>query len=220
MENTNMLNVLLNHGSFAVYLIGITAVVLVAVGIERLVTLFIKLSHNTEEALKDVEQCIVDRRYSEAIQLCNALKTAPNLAVVKAGLTAAESGREALRSSISTTVLGISQKCEKRISFLSLIANVATLLGLLGTIMGLIKTFASIAQVDPTKKAELLGLGISEAMYATAAGLFVGIAAMVIHTVCLSKADDIVASAQDTGLRLVTWIEQSERSPSHDKRVA
>lgn len=220
MESTNMINVLLNHGSFAVYLIAFTAVALVAVAAERLATLFLKLSHNTEEALKDVEQCITERRYSEAIQLCNALKGAPNLVVVKSGLVAAESGREAMKSSISTAVLGISQKCEKRISYLSLIANVATLLGLLGTIMGLIKTFASIAQVDPTKKAELLGLGISEAMYATAAGLFVGITAMVIHTLCLSKADDIVASAQDTGLRLITWIEQSERGTGHDRRVA
>jgi hypothetical protein len=88
---------------------------------------------------------------------------------------------------------------------------VATLLGLLGTISGLIKTFASIANADPAEKAKMLGLGISEAMYATAAGLGVGITAMVVHTLCVSKGESIIGDAQDIGLKVITWIEQSER---------
>ena len=57
----------------------------------------------------------------------------------------------------------------------------------------------------------MLGLGISEAMYATAAGLFVGITAMVVHTICVAKSESIVGDVQDAGLKLITWIEQSER---------
>jgi biopolymer transport protein ExbB/TolQ len=116
-----------------------------------------------------------------------------------------------MKSALGGAVLEVSHKCEARVGYLALIANVATLLGLLGTISGLIKTFASIANADPAEKARMLGIGISEAMYATAAGLCVGIAAMVIHTLCVSKGESIVGDAQDTGLKMVTWIEQSER---------
>ena len=96
--------------------------------------------------------------------------------------------------------------------FVALIAAVSTLLGLLGTISGLIKTFAALAKADASQKGELLGLGISEAMYATAAGLIVGIAAMVVHTLCVSKGDDIVGQTQSTAYNFMTWIEESERS--------
>jgi biopolymer transport protein ExbB len=96
--------------------------------------------------------------------------------------------------------------------YLALIANVATLLGLFGTITGLIKTFNAIANADAAQKAQLLGIGISEAMYSTAAGLIVGIAAMVVHTICVSKSDSIVGKAQDVGYKVITWIEQSERA--------
>jgi biopolymer transport protein ExbB/TolQ len=116
-----------------------------------------------------------------------------------------------MKSALGAAVLEITHKCEARVAYLALIANVATLLGLLGTISGLIKTFASIANADPAEKAKLLGLGISEAMYATAAGLFVGITAMVVHTLCVSKGESIVGDAQDAGLKVITWIEQSER---------
>jgi biopolymer transport protein ExbB/TolQ len=69
-----------------------------------------------------------------------------------------------------------------------------------------------MANADAGEKARLLGSGISEAMYATAAGLLVGVAAMVVHTMCVSKTDVIVGKAQRSGLDLMTWIEQSERS--------
>jgi biopolymer transport protein ExbB/TolQ len=49
-------------------------------------------------------------------------------------------------------------------------------------------------------------------MYSTAAGLIVGIAAMVVHTICVSKSDSIVGKAQDVGYKVITWIEQSERA--------
>ncbi|OFZ56638.1 MAG: hypothetical protein A2428_05295 [Bdellovibrionales bacterium RIFOXYC1_FULL_54_43] len=209
------INSLLQHGGFATYLIFSAGIFLVVVSLERLLTLYFRLSYNVHGSMEVIRSHILSKRYTDALQICNNQPNAPEIGVVKAGLMAVENGREAMKSALGGAVLEISHRAEARIGYLSLIANVATLLGLLGTITGLIKTFASLATADPAQKAMMLGTGISEAMYATAAGLCVGILAMVVHTICTSKADIIIGNAQDAGLRLVTWIEQSERA--HDR---
>jgi biopolymer transport protein ExbB/TolQ len=210
---TSVLGTLFEHGGFAAYLIFMAGAVLIAIGSERLITLFARMSFDVRGPVEAIRSLILEKRYTEALQICNKQPSSPELAVIKAGLTAVENGREAMKSALGAEVLEISHRCENRVGYIALIANVATLLGLLGTISGLIKTFASIANADAAEKARMLGMGISEAMYATAAGLGVGILAMVIHTVCTSKGDRIVGSAQDVGLKVVTWIEQSERAP-------
>jgi biopolymer transport protein ExbB len=208
----NGLKILLEQGGPAVWLIFLSGISLLVIGTERLVTLFLRMSFNTDGPIESIRSYILGKKYTEAIQICNSQSGAPDISVVKAGLLAVENGREAMRSALGGAVLEVSHKCESRLQYISLIANVATLLGLLGTITGLIKTFAAIANADAAEKAKMLGLGISEAMYATATGLCVGIAAMVVHTMCVSKADAIVGNAQDTGLKLITWVEQSERA--------
>jgi biopolymer transport protein ExbB len=209
------INVLIEHGSFAVWLILLSGIMLVIIGGERLFTLFIRLSYRTDGAIESIRKYILGKSYTEALQVCNAQTGAPDLAVVKSALLAVENGREAMKSALGGALLEVGHKTEARLGYLSLIANVATLLGLLGTISGLIKTFAAIADADASEKARLLGLGISEAMYATAAGLVVGILAMVAHTICVSKADGIVGHAQDVGFKVITWVEQSERAKTN-----
>lgn len=206
------LEVLLKHGGFAVYLIFASAAVLFVVGIERFVTLFVRLSFNTTNSIESIRSKILEKKYTDALQICNAQPNAPEISVLKAGLMAVENGREAMRSALSGAVLEVSHKCEVRLPYISLIANVATLLGLLGTISGLMKTFKAMAGADAVAKAQLLGNGISEAMYATATGLGIGILAMIVYTLCVSKADEIVGNSQDAGYKLVTWVEQSERA--------
>lgn len=209
----NAIQVLMEHGGFASWLIFAAGLSLIVVGAERLVVLYYRLSFDTTALQESIRTHVLSRQYPEAIQLCNGKLMAPQMQVMKAGLLAVESGREAMKSALGGELLEITHRSEKRVSYLALIANVATLLGLLGTISGLIKTFAAIANAEPAEKARLLGMGISEAMYATAAGLGVGILAMVVHTLCTAKADSIVGAAQDCGLKLITWVEQSERAP-------
>jgi len=207
-----MLEVLINHGGVGSKLIFLSGFLLIALGSERLLALFFGLSFNTKAAIEQIRTAILSRRYTDAIQVCNAKAAAPDLRVVKEALMAAENGREAMRSSLGAALLEVTHQCEARLSYIALLANVATLLGLFGTITGLIKTFAAMANADASEKAKLLGMGISEAMYSTAAGLVVGIAAMVVHTMCTSKSDSIVGQAQDVGFKVNTWIEQSERN--------
>jgi biopolymer transport protein ExbB/TolQ len=202
----------LEAGGATAWIIIFAFVVLIVTGLERLNFLFFKFSFNAEDALESIRQAVLAREYTKAIQICNAHPGAPDLIVVKAGLLAMEHGREAMKSSLGGAVLEVQRACEKRVPLLALIAGVSTLLGLLGTISGLIKTFAALAVADASQKAMMLGNGISEAMYSTAAGLALGIVAMVVYTLCTSKGDDIVGQAQGSGYKLVTWVEESERA--------
>lgn len=201
----------LSEGGFASYLILLSALALIVLTIDKLSFLYLRIKPASEAILNTLSQHVLKAEYTTALQMCNSAKDVPEMEVVKAGLLAVESGREAMKSSLGAAVVDISRRCESRIQIIALIASVATLLGLLGTISGLIKTFVGIAAADPAKKAELLGIGISEAMTATAAGLVVGIAAMVVHTLCTSKIDEIVGKVKKTGYNLVTLIEQAER---------
>jgi biopolymer transport protein ExbB len=203
--------ILLEHGGIGILLIVLSGLGLIVIGVERVITLFYRLSYNTDASIEAIRSHILAKKYTEALQVCNGQSSAPDLAVIKSALLAVENGREAMRSALGGALLEVSHRSEIRLPYISLIANVATLLGLLGTITGLIKTFAAIANADAAEKAKLLGIGISEAMYSTACGLIVGIAAMVIHTICTSKSDAIVGHAQDVGFKVITWVEQSER---------
>lgn len=201
----------MSEGGFTAYLILGAGIGLLFLAFERISFLYFKLKPLPNSVLEQINQMILNRKYMEALQICNGLKDVPQIQVVKAGLMAVESGREAMKSSLGSAVVDISKDCDRRIPLISLIASIATLLGLLGTISGLIKTFAAIAKADPKLKAELLGSGISEAMNATAAGLVVGIAAMVVYTLCISKIEEVVSQSKKTGYDFVTLVEQSER---------
>lgn len=199
------------EGGFTSYLIAFAGLSLVVIGFERLMYLYVKIKPATEQILNQLQMLIQGRKYMEAIQICNDIRNVPQIQVIKSGLLAVDSGREAMKSALGSAVVEVVKDCEKRIAIISLIASVATLLGLLGTISGLIKTFSALAAADPAKKAELLGLGISEAMIATAAGLVVGISAMVVYTLCSSKTDDHISLVKKAGYDLISTIERSER---------
>lgn len=210
------IELLLKHGGVTGWVIILLGVLLAVVAIERVYFLFFKYSMDVEQALQKVRNFILKKSYTEAIQVCNSIADSPELNVVKVGILSAEHGREAMKSALGGAILEVSKNCEKRISLIALIAGVSTLLGLLGTISGLIKTFSALAQADASQKAELLGSGISEAMYATAAGLILGISAMAIHSLCSSKGDEIISNARDLMYKIVAWVEQSERGVSND----
>lgn len=206
------IRIFIDHAGITAWLIIIAAVILVVAAIERIYFLYFEYSVKAEQPLAAIRTAVLNREYAKALQICNTSPSCPELMVIKAGLMAVDHGREAMKSALGGAALEISHAVEKRISIIALIAAISTLLGLLGTISGLINTFAALAIADAAQKAQLLGGGISEAMYATGAGLGLGIAAMVVHSFCTSKGEEIVGNAQVTGYKLITWVEESERS--------
>ena len=104
--------------------------------------------------------------------------------------------REDIEIAMEESMMEIVPRLEKRTPYVALAASIATLLGLLGTIMGLIQAFTAVANANPAEKAYLLSASISVAMNTTAFGLMVAIPLLVVHSVLTSKTGDVVDSLE------------------------
>ena len=94
-------------------------------------------------------------------------------------------------------------KLERRLPYLALIANIATLLVFLGTTSGLIQAFGAIALAEPAQRQAILAKGISEAMNATAFGLITAIFTMVLHSILTNRAQKILEEIDEFGVKLL-----------------
>ena len=118
----------------------------------------------------------------QAITYCDSKKT-PLTNTLRAGLIQMSNGRpdEEVQVAMDGSVLRESPRIEGWTGFLAVFGNIATLAGLLGTIIGLIKGFGAVSEADPAQKAEILSKGISHALNCTAFGLIVAIPALVCY---------------------------------------
>lgn len=107
----------------------------------------------------------------------------------------------------------------KRLHYLSMLANVATLLGLLGTIHGLILSFQAVAQADPATKQALLANGISVSMYTTALGLAVAIPAMVAYSFLVSRQNELIEQLTEKCSKLTELLTNSHLSGFNKEMV-
>ena len=106
-------------------------------------------------------------------------------------------------------ILEETEQIEKRTGFLAMIANVATLAGLLGTITGMIKSFAAVSQANPMEKATLLSNGISEAMNTTAFGLIVAIPTLLVYSVLANRSQVLTDDLNQAALKAYNWLSYS-----------
>jgi biopolymer transport protein ExbB len=114
--------------------------------------------------------------------------------------------RDDIEIAMEEGMMEIIPQLEKRTSYVALSANIATLLGLLGTIMGLIQAFTAVANANPAEKADLLSASISVAMNTTAFGLIVAIPLLVTHSVLSQKTGQIVASLEMASVKTLNAI--------------
>jgi len=103
-------------------------------------------------------------------------------------------------------MMEIIPQLEKRTQYIALFANICTLLGLLGTIMGLIAAFTAVANADPAEKADLLSASISVAMNTTAFGLMAAIPLLVFHAMLSSKTGEIIDSLEMASVKTLNLI--------------
>jgi biopolymer transport protein ExbB/TolQ len=157
-----------------------TSVGALAVILERAYFFFFRLQVNVPVFLEQIRRLVSANNLDRAIKLTTASKT-PAAKVAKAGLTRFHKGDEAIATAIEETLIEVLPDLKKRISALWSLANIATLLGLIGTIFGLIKTFSSLGTANPADRARMLSDGISEAMNNTALGLSIAVTCMIGH---------------------------------------
>lgn len=190
------------HGPWMA-IIGITLAIAIAFALERVVRLFFQYNVDGASFMFEIQKYILANDLDGAIRLCNGAGKAALPRVIKAGLQRASRNEEQIQNAIDAASLEVIPKLERRLPYLALIANIATLFGLLGTITGLIRSFGAIAMADPAQRQAILGNGISEAMNATAFGLVTAIFSMIFHSILVNKASHIVEEIDEFGVKLL-----------------
>lgn len=173
----------------------------VAVAVERVLRLY-RYDIDGNKLFSEIHNNLLKNDLQGAIQLCSNTQSVLAL-VLKSGLKKIHGTYEQIEHSLDTATLEVIPQLEKRLTYLGLIANVSTLLGLLGTIQGLIESFSAVASADPSEKAKLLALGISKAMNTTALGLISAISIMVVHTVLSNKTEKMIGDIDEYSSKFV-----------------
>lgn len=167
--------------------IGMMGLFAIALVFERIKALFVDYSMNADAFMAKVIKLVEEDKIEEAITYCAANEKKPLAAVVKRVLERADRDDSAIDQSLDIAASEVAPKLTKNLSYLSMVSNVVTLIGLFGTVVGLIMSFKAVSFADPSQKQSLLADGISLAMHATAAGLMVAIPVMVVYSFLHAK---------------------------------
>lgn len=172
-------------------------------------------SVNPVKLFDAVKSNVLGNNVEEAIKLCsNTTAILPN--ILKSALKRANEERVYIEDAVSSSILEHSPKVTDYLSYISLTANISTLLGLLGTIQGLIMSFAGVADADPGMKSKILAMGIAKAMNTTAFGLISAITLMVIYTVLSNRAAKLNNSIDEYASKLVDLLSVKQKRVDAD----
>ncbi len=170
----------------------------VTIILERFYFLYYKYNINGPKLYHQIRQTVLKGDVKGAIGFCD---DSPLPAVLRAGLQQFLIKKESIVPAMEETILEVTPRLQKRTHYLSVIANIATLLGLLGTIIGLIVAFSAISEAQPGEKAIELARGISLAMSTTAFGLIVAIPCLLFHSILQAKANKLLDEIDEYGLK-------------------
>ena len=169
---------------------------------ERYVALFWVHNIPMDASIDAICDAVADERLEDASRIVKTLPNEPIAYVAYNALKQLGSSEKELRRSVEEQVMRHSPTFQKRTSFLSVVANVATLLGLLGTIFGLIACFDAISAADPAQKQALLASGIATAMLTTAFGLIVAIPTLLVHAALSCRQNRLLDQFETASVRL------------------
>ncbi len=171
-----------------------------AIILERTYALYWKFPIDNHAFINEIKQKTLSNDMAGAIQLCSSQGNALAPRVIKAGLLRASRDNRQIQAAIEIVAHEGIGSVRKRIAYLAMLANIATLFGLLGTIMGLIKAFGAVANVDAATKSVMLADGISVSMNATASGLAVAIPSMIAFSVLQAKANRLTEDVESAAM--------------------
>lgn len=187
----------------------VAGAVALAIAIERARALFSTYPVRDTVAFFDkIRELVLSAKVPEAIALCDRYPDKPSVQVVKAGLVRAHQPESLIEHGLQIAVNDHSQGVQKRTSFLATIANVATLLGLFGTIAGLIASFEAVGHADAQQKSALLANGISTAMNATMLGLGIAIPCMIAFSFLMNRTNRLIAEIDNSAVKTLDILKQ------------
>ncbi|MEZ4473154.1 MAG: MotA/TolQ/ExbB proton channel family protein [bacterium] len=186
------------HPILAMSIIGLGVI------IERFIFLYFKYNINASAFMAQIQKLVMANNIDRAIKLCNAAPSAALPKVIKAGLTRANKGPDEIQNAVEEATLEVVPMVTKRTTVLQQVANIATLLGLLGTILGLIQAFEALSDpaIPPDKRQAMLANGISIAMNTTAFGLIVAIPCLGAQVFLASVTKKIIDEIDQYSVKL------------------
>jgi biopolymer transport protein ExbB len=201
----SMVRFFVSGGPF-MYPILIVFAVGTAIAVERYITLA-RVRRRNDGMWSKLQPALADGDFERAREMTkeddSAVSRLLSMGLARQG---AVRRREDIEIAMEESMMEIIPQLEKRTSYVALGASIATLLGLLGTIMGLIQAFTAVANANPAEKADLLSASISVAMNTTAFGLIAAIPLLVSHSVLTSKTGEIVDSLEMASVKTLNVI--------------
>lgn len=200
---------LLKPGGMVMFPLLLCSVLALAIIIERFWTL--RVSRLAPKDLVNELWGWIKRKELNSKKLRELKDAAPIGRILAAGLVNAKHGREIMKESIQDEASHVVHEMERFLTTLGSVAAIAPLLGLLGTVVGMIKVFSQL-QLEGAGNAAALAGGISEALITTAAGLTVAIPALIFHRYFTRRVDEIVVDMEQDALRLVEIVHGDRES--------
>lgn len=190
------------QGGIFMYAILITSIFGLAIIIERFYKIAFRFKINPRPFIKKIFHHLKYNEIDQAIKLCNQ-SNAPLPVIIKAGLEKGNCNESEIQNAIDEATLEQVPRISQRTEYLSMIANVSTLMGLLGTIWGLIQAFQAVGHADAAQKATMLAGGIPMALNTTAFGIMVAIPCMISYSILNSMADRLLDDIDEFSLKLI-----------------
>ena len=191
-------------GGGAMWLILTCLIVAIGLTVERVMYLY-KASVNKDEFISSMQKCITAGDLAQAIKVCSA-QDVPLARIVKSGLLKVNRPDAEVQAAMDEAALRELPDLEKRTPYLGLLANVGMLIGLFGTVYGLINAFAAVAGADSASKATMLAHGIEEAMNCTAFGLITAIFALIMFGVLNGKTQKMIDDINHATVQVVNLV--------------
>ncbi|MBH1989443.1 MAG: MotA/TolQ/ExbB proton channel family protein [Myxococcaceae bacterium] len=182
--------------------IGFCSMLVLGITVERCFSLFAIQSIDLKKFWEPMKQALDSHQVAEALKICDSHQHSALSLVCRRALEQAEKSEDEIRAGIEEGLLEAVPLVQKRAHALSGLASLATLLGLLGTVMGLIEAFTVVADAPPDQKSVLLTRAISVAMNCTAFGLMVAIPAMFFQMLVSGVVKKLVDGIDTLAIRL------------------
>ncbi|MCZ6644329.1 MAG: MotA/TolQ/ExbB proton channel family protein [Gammaproteobacteria bacterium] len=191
---------IVSSGGWLMVPILLCSIVAAAISVERLWTL--QRSRITPKNLLAQVWGAIKTDEVDAQRLRELRTASPLGQVFAAGISNAKRGRDIMKEAMEETAAQVSHSLERYLTSLGIIASVSPLLGLLGTVVGMIKVFTAL-MLEGAGNANVLAGGISQALITTAAGLSVAIPALIFHRFFMRRVDELVISMEQEASKLV-----------------
>jgi biopolymer transport protein ExbB len=198
----------IKEGGPFMYVILSAAVVITAISVERFIVIGRAAALNSRKLLEDLVRSASRGDFITARNICMS-SNAPVAMVAAAILRVGAADEATLQAAADDAATIALPPLTRRLSHLAMMANVATLLGLLGTIFGLITSFSSVSAADPSQRSSFLAMGISQALNTTAFGLIIAVPTLLIHGYLVGLVEAIVEQVDEATIRLTQVLSQA-----------